>query len=162
MQPFRDKIWESALRSIQARMTSRQELKKKLLLKFPEEDRVIDTVLDEMTRVQLLNDKRYTEQLIHHLTQKPIGRLKLALETRKRGLDSELVDSLLLSAGYDEQEMAQQALGEKEASVRETDPRKRKFKLMNFLRNRGFMDVTIYSVLKSHESGHSAQDSEVS
>lgn len=161
MQPFRDKIWESALRSIQARMTSRHELKKKLLLKFPEEDRTIDTVLDEMTRVQLLNDKRYTEQLIHHLTQKPIGRLKLALETRKRGLDSELVDSLLLSAGYDEREMAQQALGEKEASVRETDPRlsrsrndearKRKFKLMNFLRNRGFTDVTIYSVLRHEE-----------
>ena len=148
MKSIYDQIWESALRSIQFRMTSRHELQKKLLGKFPQEEGEISKVLDEMERVMLLDDKRYTEQLVHHLMQKPIGRIKLKIEARKRGVDEDLFQSLLQDAGYDEAVSAKQALEEKEGQVREEDPRKRKFKLMNFLRNRGFTDNTIYSVLK--------------
>ena len=149
MQSPHDQIWELALRLIQFRMTSRHELSKKLLTKFPQEEGEISKVLDEMVRVLLLDDKRYTEQLVHHLIQKPIGRLKLKIEARKRGIDEDLFQSLLQDAGYDEAASAKQALDEKEGQVRETDPRKRKFKLMNFLRNRGFTDNTIYQVLKT-------------
>ena len=143
-----DQIWEKALHLIQFRMMSRHELKRKLMDKFPNEESNISKALDEMTRVMLLDDKRYTEQLINHLTQKPIGRIKIIIETRKRGLDEDLVESFLISSGYNETEAAQRALKEKEGRVREADPRKRKFKLMNFLRNRGFTDAVIYGVLK--------------
>jgi regulatory protein len=149
MQSPYDKIWEAALRSIQFRMTSRHELEKKLLSKFPQEEGEISKVLDEMVRVLLLDDKRYAEQLAHHLTQKPIGRIKLKIEARKRGIDEDLFQSLLLDAGYDEAVACKRALEEKEGQVRESDPRKRKFKLMNFLRNRGFTDETIYQVLRN-------------
>ncbi len=149
MQSIHDQIWEKALHLIQFRMTSRHELQKKLLAKFPEEEGEIGKVLDEMERVMLLGDKRYAEQLAHHLIQKPIGRIKLKIEARKRGIDEDLFQSLLLDAGYDEAVACKQALEEKEGRVRETDPRKRKFKLMNFLRNRGFTDETIYQVLKT-------------
>ena len=132
-------------------MTSRHELQKKLLSKFPQEEGEISKVLDEMVRVLLLDDKRYTEQLVHHLMQKPIGRIKLKIEARKRGVDEDLFQSLLQDAGYDETVFAKQALEEKGGQVRETDPRKRKFKLMNFLRNRGFTDNTIYKVLRNQD-----------
>jgi len=149
MQSIYDQIWESALRSIQARMVSKQELSRKLLAKYPSEDYTVSKVLEEMERVMLLDDKRYTEQLLHHLTQKPIGRIKIMVEARRRGLDEELVESLLIASGYDEAEAARRALNEKETRVKETDPRKRKFKLMNFLRNRGFTDSTIYKALRT-------------
>ncbi len=149
MKSIHDQIWESALRLIQFRMTSRFELQKKLEAKFPNEEDEISKVLDEMVRVMLLDDKRYTEQLVHHLMQKPIGRMKLKIEARKRGIDEDLFQSLLQDAGYDEMVFAKQALEEKEGQVTETDPRKRKFKLMNFLRNRGFTDETIYQVLRT-------------
>ena len=147
MQNPYDQIWEKALHLIQFRMMSRQELKRKLLDKFPDEEYNISKALDEMARVMLLDDKRYTEQLINHLTQKPIGRIKIMVETRKRGLDEDLVESLLIASGYNETEAAERALKEKESRVSETDARKRKFKLMNFLRNRGFKDSVIYRVL---------------
>jgi regulatory protein len=146
MQTHYDKIWESALRSIQIRTTSREELRRKLMAKFPQEEHQISKVLEEMERVLLLDDKRYTEQLVTHLLQKPIGRIKIQIETRKRGLDPELVDALLIAADYDEGAMAKKAL-EAKGEIREADPRKRKFKLMNFLRNRGFTDATVYKVI---------------
>ena len=148
MKSTYDKIWGSALRIIQARMISRPDLQRKLKHKYPDEGGYILQILDEMERVMLLDDKKYTEQLINHLIQRPIGRLKIKLETRKRGLDADLVDSLLLSVGYNEEEACKKAMEEKDRTLKETDPRKRKQKLMNFLRNRGFRDTVIYSVLK--------------
>ena len=74
---------------------SRSELQRKLKTKYPDEEGYILKILDEMERVELLNDKRYTEQLINHLTQRPIGRMKIMMEFRKRGLDEELMEELI-------------------------------------------------------------------
>lgn len=124
------------------------ELKKKLNTLFPEEEGQVLKVLSEMERVELINDKRYAQQLVHHLTLRPIGRLKIMMEARKRGMDKDLMESILMESDYNEEENAKKALEQKEATVHEEDPRKRKFKLMNFLRNRGFTDSVIYHVLK--------------
>ncbi len=128
---------------------SRSDLARKLKSKYPDEEGHILKILDEMERVELLNDKRYTEQLINHLTQRPIGRLKIMVEFRKRGLDEKLIEPLLLSAEYDEEVTCKKALEDKKKTLREDDPRKRKQKLMNFLRNRGFRDAVIYKGLRT-------------
>ncbi|MBU1017427.1 recombination regulator RecX [Patescibacteria group bacterium] len=148
MKSTYDKIWESALRVVQARMISRANLERKLKTRYPGEEGYIIQILDEMERVELINDRRYTEQLISHLTQRPIGRLKIMVEFRKRGLDQDLIEPFLLQAGYNEEEACKKALDEKAKNVRESDPRKRKQKLMNFLRNRGFKDAVIYKTLR--------------
>jgi len=129
-------------------MISSSELEKKLKSLYPDEGGYVSQTIEEMKRVELINDRRYTEQLIHHLTLRPIGRLKIMIETRKRGLDKDLVDELLMNCGYDEEENAKKAYEEKLRTVHETDPRKRKFKLMNFLKNRGFTDSVIWHVVK--------------
>ena len=151
MKSTYDKIWESALKAIQTRMMSRFDLEKKLKKKYPDEGGYISQILDEMERVELLNDRRYAEQLINHLIQRPIGRLKIKLETRKRRLDEDLVEGILLNMAYNEEEACKKAVKEKQKTLKETDPRKQKHKLMNFLRNRGFTDAVIYQVL-SHKS----------
>ncbi len=148
MESIYDKIWKSALNTVQRRMISRHDLLRKLLGKFPNDEGDILKILDEMERVMLLDDKRYTELLINHLTQRPIGRFKIRLETRKRGLDNDLVDSALMNSGYNEKESCQKAMDVKLKTLNEDDPRKKKQKLMNFLRNRGFADTIIYSVLR--------------
>ena len=151
MQSTYDKIWESALNLIQARMMSRSDLARKLRQKYPDEEGYISQALGEMERVELLNDKRYAEQLVSHLTQRPIGRLKIMVETRKRGLDVDMVQAILMASFYDEEAACKKALGEKEKTVRETDARKRKFKLMNFLRSRGFTDAVIWATLRKRQ-----------
>lgn len=149
MKSIYDQIWTSALNTLNARMVSSFELKRKLRIKFPDEEADIERVIDEMLQLQLLNDKKYTNQLVNHLIQRPIGRMKILNEARKRGLSAEEVEAALQDLGYDEESMVKEALESKQKLLKEEDPRKRKQKLMNFLRNRGFRDALIYSALKS-------------
>lgn len=148
MQSTYDKIWESAVSAVKVRMLSSFELRKKLEALYPGESESVSQIINEMQRVELINDNRYAHQLMHHLTLRPVGRFKIMIEARKRGIDKELTDAILLEIGYDEEANAAKALEQKEPTVRESDPRKRKFKLMNFLKSRGFTDTTIWHVLR--------------
>jgi regulatory protein len=143
-----DQIWESALRKLEIRMHSKAELTRKLTEKYPGDRGTILKVIEEMERVQLLNDRRFAEEYVNHLIQKPIGRFKIMMETKKRGLDQDMVEQALLDAGWSEEGAIKQAAEEKGRVLRETDERKRKQKLANFLKNRGFADSAIYRILK--------------
>ena len=143
-----DQIWESALKKLETRSHSKAELIRKLTEKFPGDWGTILTVIEEMERVQLLNDRRYTEEYVNHLIQKPIGRFKIMMEAKKRGLDPEAVEQALLDAGWNETEAAKEAVSDKERVLSaESDERKKKQKLVNFLKNRGFTDRTIFRVV---------------
>ncbi|MBU1935728.1 recombination regulator RecX [Patescibacteria group bacterium] len=148
MKSIYDQIWESALRKLQVRPLSTFEMEQKLMQKFPKDRGSVLKVIEEMERVQLLNDRRFTEEFVNYLIQKPIGRMKIMVESRKRGLDPDLVDQFLVDANWSEEESAKIALQEKERVLSEEDPRKRKMKLVNFLRNRGFKDAVIYKITK--------------
>ena len=144
MKSIYDQIWEAALKRLEIRPHSKAELIRKLSETFPDERGNLLKVVEEMERVQLLSDQRFTEAFVQHLIQKPIGRLKIMLETRKRGLEDEMVEQALLDAGWSELEAAKEALSVKARLLSETDERKRQQKLMNFLKNRGFQAATIY------------------
>lgn len=148
MKSAYDQIWESALKKLEVRSHSKAELTRKLTEKFPGDRGLILSVIEEMERVQLLSDRRFTEEYIHHLIQKPIGRLKIMMETRSRGLSDEMVEQALLDAGWDEVTAAKEAVEQKGRLLSgEQDGRKRKQKLVNFLKNRGFKDSTIFRIL---------------
>lgn len=147
MKSTYDQVWESALRKLEVRNHSKAELIRKLTEKFSGDRGTILKVIEEMERVQLLNDRRFTEEYVNHLIQKPIGRFKIMMETRKRGLDQDAVEQVLLDAGWDELEAAKEALAAKDRLLSEKDERKRKQKLVNFLKNRGFGGSTIFRVL---------------
>ncbi|PIZ73627.1 hypothetical protein COY07_01730 [Candidatus Peregrinibacteria bacterium CG_4_10_14_0_2_um_filter_43_11] len=140
-------IWQKALDYLGIRFHSKYELRQKLTRHFPDEEEKILKAIAEMERVELLNDRRFTEQLVNSLIQKPIGRFKLMMEIKKRGLEPELAENMLLNFGWSEEESAKKAIAEKERSLREPDERKRKRKLMNFLQSRGFESAMIYKVL---------------
>ncbi len=148
MKSTYDQIWASALKKLEIRNHSKAELIRKLTEKFPGDRGTILKVIEEMERVQLLNDRRFTEEYVNHLIQKPIGRFKIMMEAKKRGLDQDLVEQALLDAGWSEIEAAKEALAAKERLLNEKDERKRKQKLINFLKNRGFGNSTIYRTLQ--------------
>lgn len=135
------------MRKLEVRSHSKAELTRKLSEKFPGDRGTILKVIEEMERVQLINDRRFTEEYVNHLIQKPIGHFKIMMETRKRGLDPDAVEQALLDAGWSELEAAKQAMEAKQRLLKEVDERKRKQKLVNFLKNRGFKDSTIFRLL---------------
>ncbi|MFH0820828.1 MAG: regulatory protein RecX [Candidatus Peregrinibacteria bacterium] len=141
------KIWEKALLFLKFRPHSRKELKTKLAAHFAEATDAIDQTLDEMGRVQLINDRRFTELWVAFIIQKPVGRIKILVEARRKGLDRELVEQALSDAGWDEKKSALRALEEKKRTLHEEDSRKRKMKLANFLRGRGFTNAIIFRIV---------------
>lgn len=148
MESVYDQIWKAAVKKLETRLHSKAELLRELTAKFTTDRGLVLKVMEEMERVHLLNDRLFTEAYVNHLIQKPVGRLKIMMETRNRGLSDEAVEQALLDAGWDEESAAQQAIRQKEVSLRaESDPRKRKQKLVNFLKNRGFKDNTIFKVI---------------
>ena len=147
MKSAYDQIWESALRKLEVRMHSKAELTRKLTEKFSGDRGTILKVIEEMERVQLLNDRLFTEEYVNHLIQKPIGRFKIMMETRKRGLDRDMVEQALLDAGWSEEKAVKEAFEAKGRLLNEKDERKRKQKLVNFLKNRGFADSSIYRII---------------
>lgn len=75
--------------------------------------------------------------------------MKILFETRKKGLKNEDVEQALLDAEWSEAASAQRAMEEKLIHLGTLEPRKKKEKLLNFLRNRGFSDRVIYAVLRN-------------
>jgi SOS response regulatory protein OraA/RecX len=148
MEKIYNQIWESALRKLRIRPHSNYELERKLTSEFPDERGIILKAIEEMERVNLLNDRRFTEEYIHHLIQKPIGRIKITVEARKKGLDHDLVEQMLLNEEWSEEDAAKKAIEEKGRTLRETDERSRKHKMVNFLRSRGFRDAVIYKAVR--------------
>jgi len=147
MEKIYNKIWGTALKKISIRPMSIFEITKKLEEKFPDEEDLIKKVVEEMERVFLLNDKQFTEKYIDYITQKNIGRIKIMVETRKKGLNSDLVEDALINIKWSEEESCKRAFEIKNNSIKEEDSRKRKQKLINFLLSRGFSNSVIYKII---------------
>lgn len=150
MQIIYDQIWSAGLKILEIRINSKKELIQKLSLKFPQAEALILKVIEEMERVHLVSDSRFTEEYVAHLTQKNIGRLKIMRETQQKGLPADLVEQALLNQEWSEEGQAKRAIQEKERALQNLEARKKKQKLLSFLRNRGFTERVVYSLLKDY------------
>ncbi|MCR4828557.1 MAG: RecX family transcriptional regulator [Bacteroidales bacterium] len=77
------------------------------------------------------------------------GRVKIAAQLRAKGLDKVIVDEAL--AGIDEEEYLEvlhEATEKKWLSLNESDPRRRRAKMMSFLAGRGYTMEEINQALK--------------
>jgi regulatory protein len=147
MKGTKDQIWEAALKKIEIRPHSKAELTQKLSEKFPHERGTILDVIEEMERVHLISDRQFAEQYISHLTRKAIGRFKIMMECRRKGLTDNMCEQVLQEIDWSEDESIKRAIEEKSRSLSGLDERKKRQKLMNFLRNRGFSDRVIFQHL---------------
>lgn len=125
---------------------SKKEIKDKLLAKFPADEGPIFKVIEEMEGLHLLSDRQFTEAFVAHLTQKNIGRLKIMFEARKKGLPDDVVEQALLDQEWSEENAAKRAMDEKKRVLEGVDERRKKQKLINFLKNRGFTERVIYAL----------------
>ncbi|QQR83136.1 regulatory protein RecX [Candidatus Peregrinibacteria bacterium] len=141
-------IYVAALKRIGQRAMSTHDLGVDLRKKFPDQAELIDEVIQEMVDLHLLSDVRYAEQLIHHLTARPIGRQKLWVECRRHGLSQSEMETQLQAIEYNEWDMIQAAYHQKQNSLSSSiEERAFKQKMMLFLRGRGFSDALIYKVI---------------
>lgn len=126
------------------------ELKNKLSARS-EDLLLISNVIEELIRKGYQSDQRFTESYIRSRVGKGYGEIRLTLELRKKGIDSELIKQTLLAADIDWFEVARQVKEKKFGLTYEISFAKRA-KQQRFLQYRGFNFEQIhFAVAKKNE-----------
>ncbi|MGI5843797.1 MAG: regulatory protein RecX [Candidatus Xenobium sp.] len=132
---------ERALRILQVRDHSCEELRRKLLARGlgPEG---LDSLLEDLVRLGYLDDYRFAVQFVRERTSRGRGRLRVARELEQRGVDAELARQVLEEVLPDQECETARALAERRARAGRSPQ-----STARFLASRGFSAATIRQVL---------------
>lgn len=107
---------------------------------------VITRVVNHLTEIKLLGDQEFTAWWVEARSRsKPSGPIKLKAELRQKGVPNEIINEFI-KLNY--RELAQKASRQQAAKLTEKDKRKRKLKLVAFLKRRGFTWSQINTALR--------------
>jgi regulatory protein len=147
----RTKAMKFAMKLIGLRRRSEQELRGRLREKgFPPE--LEEEVVAEMKRFRYLDDAAFAESYIHdRLRFRPAGRFVLRMELKNKGLREELIEEKLaeLIPSGTELEMAEKVAAKKLRLLGRMPADKRRLRLLNFLRSKGFGAEAISQAVKN-------------
>jgi len=123
------------------------ELRKKLYAQeYPAAE--IRQVIEDFVRKGYLNDALYAENLCSAMTARGDGKRKIAGKLRAKGIDPELIGTVLqtLDGEIPEEEAAWQSLRKKKLQLmREADERRQKEKIVRYLAGHGFSASAAFS-----------------
>ena len=136
-------IYNKALDILSRREHSKKELTDKLLKKFDVPE-LIESVLDSLSKRNLINDSRYCEAYIVARKRKGFGPNKIHYELTNKGI-KESISNEIISAEDSWEDAALQAFKKKYKGGIAEDTKER-LKQKNFLHNRGFSFKEIESV----------------
>jgi len=135
-----------ALRYLARSPKSVMEMKKYLAGKHLEPDE-INGVIERLIELKYLDDKTFARQFIENRIRfKPKSAYALGFELRRKGIEPEIADELLTR--LDDLELAWSAAMKKKRQWQHLDREKKKKKLMNHLKYRGFNQGVCVTVLE--------------
>ena len=140
----------AADRLLRFRPRSEQELRQRLRDKgYP--DPVIDAVVQELTRKDLLNDQAFAQYYAaNRLLLKPMGIRTLQEELRRKGIAPAVAAQALTkaTAGYDELTAARALAQRRRAALAGLPSAATQRRLAGFLQRRGFSGEVVYKVIR--------------
>ena len=144
---------ERAVRFLSFRDRSEKELRDKLKdLQF--ESGIIDWVIDEMKRMNLIDDERFAMTLARHkIMTKPMGEYLLRRELKAKGVPDAIIQTAVDKTykNHDPMDLASQLAVRQMKKYRHIDPIKAKKRVSDFLLRRGFGWDIIHDVLDGLE-----------
>ncbi len=143
-----DRAVSAAMRALDQRMQTSQELRTRLLRK-DFESATIDAALEKLTEYGFLNDERFAELWIENrLAHRPRGKRMLEQELRQKGIDREIVQETVSGMEIDDRTGALELARKRFKSVQGLPPDEQKKKLTGILARRGFDYGTIRATLE--------------
>lgn len=147
MNSIEKTIWDKSIKIIQSHDINSFKLRIKLKEKFPENEEEIENIINEIKRLNLINDDLYNESVMNYLSNKNIGLFKFKMEAKKYGISDKDFQRLIKKTNYNEVVACKLASKKKIKSLKGLEKRKLKIKLMNFLKFRGFGFDTISDLI---------------
>jgi len=146
------KARDRALLLLSYRDRSIGEVRKRLLgSDFPED--VVVQVIEQLAKLQLLDDDKFSRDWVRARTQsKPMGKVRLFAELRSKGVEKETVENALQELDQaSEVRLARELAVRKLEKIDRNDPASRR-KLAGFLARRGFGWEVVSEVMESLSS----------
>lgn len=112
---------------------------------------VIQTTLEELERLNYINDQRFAMEWGRvRVEVKRFGKKRLQHELSAKGVSSNIIEAALtaLYNSHPEQDLALACANKKLASLYGLEPEKKKRRLAQYLQRRGFSAEIIYETLK--------------
>lgn len=124
-----------ALRSLTIKRQTEDEMRKKLLRKFPEVD--VESVLERLIELNYLNDREFCLAWVRHRSlSSPRGKYSLRSELKRKGIPVSYIDEAL--ENFEETDLLPGLAQNKWGKINESNSYKKKQKLTRFLLSRGF------------------------
>jgi regulatory protein len=132
------KAHESALRYLDYRPRSTDEIRRHLMKSKDVAPEVMDEVVERLTSVGLLDDRAFVRYWLENRSDfSPRGERALRLELRQKGVPGDIIAEVL-SESHNEDEAAYRAAMAQARKVRTTDPVEFRRKMEAHLARRGF------------------------
>jgi|HigsolmetaAR203D_1030402.scaffolds.fasta_scaffold00515_23 regulatory protein len=132
----RDKALQEAVRWLAIRSRTELEVRRRLEDRgFPAD--VIEDVMDKLNDLNYLNDQQFAERYVRNRLQQKVGRIRIAMELKQRGVEGELLSAALEELEDGEEQEAAIALARSRWREGEDPPRRRR-RLFALLMRRGF------------------------
>lgn len=135
---------ESALNLLSYRMRTEKEMNKRLKEKKYNEE-VIEEVIEELKRINLINDLEFAQAWIRERGNS-YGKFKLRNELCEKGVPEDIIDTVLSDASIDESDIARNLAQKWLKSHKTLSPDVLKRRLAGFLLRRGISYDTINSI----------------
>lgn len=144
------KIFNYACWLLARRRYTVSEFRSKLEKKFPEQPEATTEIMDIFQDKKYLDDSEYTTLYIREqLNRKPQGLRMIKQKLRQKGINEATLSSAFQEQIFDEDQLIQQALDKKSATLKNATPQEAKQKLFRFLVSRGFNYENIMKALRS-------------
>jgi regulatory protein len=161
------KAHESALRYLDYRPRSTDEIRRHLMKSKDVAPEVMDEVVERLTSVGLLDDRAFVRYWLENRSDfSPRGERALRLELRQKGVPGDIIAEAL-SESHNEDEAAYRAAMAQARKVRTTDPVEFRRKMEAHLARRGFSYDTareavarVWSELQPSEENEESGESE--
>jgi len=140
-----------ALRFLKVRDRSRQEILERLK-KDTFSDETINTALEYLKNMRLVDDRQFTRTWIEARLSKSFGLKRIAFELREKGIDEQLIDEEFLSlksGNYSEEKVISEIVQVYCKKHKDITKEILKQKLAGYLTNRGFNEETIEEKLRT-------------
>ena len=135
------KIKQECLRLLTRRDHSRKEMQEKLVTKGYDRNQVL-LVIEELTKQNWQDDKRYAESYARVRSQKGFGPVYIAYELRQQGITQDKVDKLIGAMADNWMPLLEQVYTKKYPESAAIDNNERA-KRIRFLMQRGFPSAMI-------------------
>ncbi len=138
---------EAALRLLEYRARSRQELEQRLRRRGAPPD-VIEQVLARLAQQGYVNDEQFAKQWAESRVRTGHGKRRIAVELRAKGIGTQTIrDTLSATAGQQEFDAAWRLVSQRARAWRGLEPATIRRRLYGLLQRRGYTNDVIERVL---------------